>query len=321
MKEGISMKESLKKSKIVFMIGIFLVVLGAISTMFYVNLKNQTTVIAEATVTYVGNQYIVVEDGEEEEYAIKTDQEYNVGDKISFTIKDVKKDSYPKEGTVEKIDTLSKSIKFSINDVVEEENVSEEEQTEQSQETTNNTSSQNQTNSNITNNSTDITTESQTKTAVISYFETLNTNLDTYSQDKSLGESIKSGFVTVVDFLFYGGTIKGKTFNELNSTAKLKVLKIALSIDKKIDQYFPGYKEQISTTGTKIYTNIKSKIVESYLDITTKVCLDSPDVCKAAKSDLADMKASFSLTWDFIKNISGVGLSKLKAWYEVWKTA
>ena len=80
-------------------------------------------------------------------------------------------------------------------------------------------------------------------------------------------------------------------------------------------------KEQTITTGNKIYTNIKTKVVETYLDITTKVCLDSPNVCQAAKSDLADMKASFSLTWDLIKNISGVGLSKLKAWYEVWREA
>lgn len=301
------MKRELKYSKIIMIVIVFLVIIGSISAIFYINLKKQATITAEATVTYVGNNYIVVTDDNKEEYSLQTDREYNIGDKVLFTIKDVKKDSYPKEGTLEKLDTISKTVEFSISDTNETTEL-EPNQAENSSETNTQTSDES------------TSTNEEGATAVVSYFETLNNNLDTYSQNKSLGQTIKDGFVTVVDFLFYDGEIKGYTFDELSATAKLKVLKLAFSIDSKIENYFPGYKEQISETGSKIYTNVKSKAIELYLDITTKVCADNPDTCEVAKEGLSDLKTNFSLTWNFIKDISGVGLSKLKAWYEVWKS-
>lgn len=308
------MGEKVKSGNIFLFVGIFLVIILFIGGLFYYNIKKHASVTIEATVKYVGTGYIVVEDDEKQEYSLETKDDYNVGDQVSFVIKDIKKDSNPKEGTVEKIDTLSKSVEFSIMDP---------EKTD---------SDQNKSTSQDSTSRTDIGSVSETKTNqnsssdtssddVVSYFETLNQNLDTYKQDKSLGQSVKSGFVTVVDFLFYGGTIKGKTFDELSDSAKLKVLKLAFSIDSKIDQYFPGYKEEISKTGSKIYTNVKSKATEAYLNITTKVCENQPDTCIAAKEGLSELKDSFSLTWNFIKDISGVGVSKLKAWYEVWKDA
>lgn len=308
------MGEKSKKNSIILFGFIFLVIIGMLGTLFYANLANQTTTTAEATVTYVGNHYIVVEDDNGEEYSLTTDQEYQVGDKIRFTMKNIKKNSYPKEGTVEKIDTISKSVQFQIDD--SKENTINQEHTES------NSSAEGSSDGagNSVSSSEVIPPNSNSdENGIVAYFEDLNQNLDAYNQDKSLGASVKSGFVTVVDFLFYGQPIKGKTFNELGTMAKLKVLKLALSIDKKIEQYFPGYKEEISATGSKIYTNVKAKVVETYLNITTKVCAEDPDTCAAAKEGLTDLKNSFSLTWNFIKEISGVGLSKLKAWYEVWR--
>ena len=302
------------------MVVVFFVVIGGIATTFYINLKKQSTITTEAIVTYVGNNYIVVSDENDEEYFLQTDRDYNVGDRVLFTMKDIKKDSYPKEGTLEKLDTISKTVEFSISDdssnesnnsTTDTENNSDLNNGEQNQTTSNNSSSNQSQNT--------VVIDEAGELAVVSYFETLNTNLGTYSQNKSLGQTIKSGFVTCVDFLFYGGEIKGYTFDELSVTAKLKVLKLAFSIDSKIENHFPGYKEQISATGNKIYTNVKSKAVELYLDITTKVCENNSDTCEAAKEGLSDLKTNFSLTWDFIKDISGVGVSKLKAWYEVWR--
>ena len=156
---------------------------------------------------------------------------------------------------------------------------------------------------------------------VVSYFQNLNKDLDNYSSDKNLGKDIKKGFVTVVDFLFYEGTINGKTFRSLSTTAKLETLKLFFAIDKKIEDYFPGYKEDISSTGSKIYTDVKSEALKVYMDVTTKVCVDNSDVCKSAKDGLAELKRSFSLTWDYIKDVSEGGISKLKAWYEIWREA
>ena len=123
----------------------------------------------------------------------------------------------------------------------------------------------------------------------------------------------------IVDFLFYDGEIKGRTFYELSNSTKLKVVEIFLKIDSKIDNKFPGYKESISATGNRIYTNVKAKAIGLYLDITTSICSNDPGLCETAKDGLKTLKESFSLTWDFIKEISGVGIDKLRRWYEVWK--
>ena len=124
----------------------------------------------------------------------------------------------------------------------------------------------------------------------------------------------------IVDFLFYEGEIKGRTFDELSNSTKLKVLEIFLKIDNKIDNKFPGYKESITETGSKVYTNVKSKAVSLYLDITASVCASDQELCETAKEDLKNLKESISLTWDFIREITGVGINKLKSWYEVWRS-
>ena len=299
------MEYKVPKKNIVLAVLTFLIIILLISGLFYINIQKHASVTVEATVKYVGDDYIVVEDAMQEEYSLKTTDEYNVGDRVSFIIKDIKKDTEPKEGTVLKIDTVSKSVTFSIMDS------SSDSQEHIETESSNDTIHTENNSENLQN----------TEEDVVQYFQNLDNKMDTYSTDKTLGESIKSGFVTVVDFLFYDGEIYGKTFDELSDSAKLKVLKIALSIDKKIEEYFPTYKEDISGAGSKIYTNVREKVISTYLDITTKVCENHQDLCVSAKEGLSDMKKSFSLTWSMIKELSGVGVSKLKAWYEVWKDA
>lgn len=310
------MDQSIKKRNIIIAVLVFFVIIVGIGATFYINLKKETIVVADAIVTFIGDGYVIVEDENADEYSLKTDQRYQVGDRVSFTMKNIKKDTYPKEGTLKDIDTISKTVQFSIVDSKVEDEVN--------QGNDENTSVDSSNSSDIVpdnghSENADVSTSETSQDDVVAYFEQLNSNLDSYQNDKSLGESIKSGFVTVVDFIFYGGTINGKTFSELSTTAKIRVLQLVFSIDKKIDQYFPGYKEQISATGSKIYTNVKAKALEYYLDITTKICSNDPYNCQSAKEGLADLKSSFSLTWDLIKDLSGIGLSKLKAWYEIWK--
>jgi len=153
--------------------------------------------------------------------------------------------------------------------------------------------------------------EEKSEEDIINYVEDISTN--------STGDKLKSGFIKVVDFLFYNGEIYDKTFSELSNSAKIKIIELALKIDSKIDEYFPGYKESISNTTTKVYTNIKTKLVTLYLDTTVKICNNNPTLCEDAKEGLEELKKNFGLTWDFIKDISGIGLTKLKDWYEVWK--
>lgn len=149
---------------------------------------------------------------------------------------------------------------------------------------------------------------------VVSYFKDAQSKLE----NVNLRESAKENFITIVDFLFYGGTIKGYTFNELSSAAKLQILKIALTIDFYIDTYFPNYKETISKTTNKIYTSIKEKIIEKYLTITTAICKNDQSICEQAKSDFQQMKKSFSITWELVKNLAKSGTTQIKQWYEIY---
>lgn len=130
---------------------------------------------------------------------------------------------------------------------------------------------------------------------------------------------LKNGFVSIVDFIFYDKEIGGYTFKELANEAKLKVMKFALVIDQKIESYFPGYKESISSGVKNVYSNVKGFVVELYLDTVSVICENNESICENAKNDFQFMKKSFGLTWDFIKSFAEAGTDKLKRWYEVFR--
>lgn len=159
-----------------------------------------------------------------------------------------------------------------------------------------------------------VPTDKNADKEVLAYFD----DLDEEFKSSNIKESLKNGFVTVVDFLFYDGKIKGHSFKDLSESAKLKVLSMALYFDGKIDMYFPGYKESISSTTGKIYTSAKDEIVETYLNVASTVCESNEELCKIAKEGFTTLKKNFGLTWNLIKDIAGDGLSKLKNWYEIW---
>ena len=222
-------------------------------------------------------------------------------------MKNVKKGN-PYTGEVIKIDTISRTVAFSIKDEVsvKDETSPKEETSPNKVETT--TGTDNQSTQPIP----PVTTEEQ----LITYLNNFSSEIDNSTDLKT---NIKEKFITIVDFLFYDGKIGNKTFAELSNSTKLKVLELALTIDQKIENKFPGYKESISTNGNRIYTNLKTRALELYLDITTSVCENNSELCDDAKIGLGELKSSFSLTWDFLKEIAGSGLTKLKSWYEVWR--
>lgn len=176
-------------------------------------------------------------------------------------------------------------------------------------------SSNNSSNKNTTSSSSisgNQSTTTRDETAVISYFEEQQSLVTNANQnDMSLIEKVKSGFSTMNQFLFHGGTIKGYTFNELTTTAKLKVVKIALQIDNKIDSVFPNYKDKIKSGAT----NLKNKAIAKYLELTAKICESYPDTCLQARNDFKSMKESFGFTFSMIKDLIKEGSSALKEWY------
>lgn len=153
------------------------------------------------------------------------------------------------------------------------------------------------------------TTEEQ----LVTYFQTENTSIDSLKDEnnQTFREKAKTIFTNTIDFIFYDKEIKGYTFKELTLMTKLKIMKIALTIDNKIDSYFPNYKDQVKST----YSSIKTKLVVLYLSTTSKLCEQvGGQTCTQARSDFKTMKESFGFTFSLIKS----GASNLKVVIEEW---
>ena len=150
--------------------------------------------------------------------------------------------------------------------------------------------------------------EQENSTDPVEYFTNISKTTDK--------NSLKEGFVKIVDFLFYDEPINGKKFSELKDSAKLKILEIAFSIDSKIDYYFPGYKETLSNGTKKIYNDVKIKVTELYIKIVNKICNSNSQLCIDAKKDFESLKESFGLTFEFLKDLGIEGYSKIQDWYE-----
>ena len=210
-------------------------------------------------------------------------------------------------------------------DKIQEENNNQESKDnetpiEDNKELNNNVKEENNQETKPENNTQNNTNQNETKDEVniITYFETQNNSITEgiNQDDRTLRKKVKDAFVTVVDFIFYDKEVKGYTFDELTTNAKLKVISIALSIDNKIDEYFPDYKDVIKDK----YDNIKGKLAVKYLEFTSSLCETvGADTCNQAKEDFNNMKESFSITWQLIKELATNGSTKVKEFYESWR--
>ena len=110
------------------------------------------------------------------------------------------------------------------------------------------------------------TTTIATDEEVVEYIEDVTNEVETLTEEESLSEktkqSLKKAFITLTDFIFYDGTIKGKTFKELSYEAQTKILELYEKLDAKIESVFPNYKEEIKDTSTKTYSKAKEKAKE-----------------------------------------------------------
>lgn len=295
----------MKNKKIVIIVlSIILVVSSFIVTMVLLN--NQKTddtkvVSIYGTITEVGNKYIKLNpvDGEEQVMVLTDDLKYKEGDFIFAKVKGDKAD---------KIELIVSSEKANI--------IIENKTTEVP------TTVETTTKSKTTVTSTTVVTtydDSLNEEVVLSYMETENNNL---KSNFNKGTA-KQYFVSLIDFIFYGGKIKGTTFNELTNSAKEKVIYLALKTDGIIDKNIPGYKETLGNS----YKNAKNQLIVKYTEVSTKVCTEKQDLCAEINRDVADLKNSLNITWDIIYDIyvemikpaGAAGLQKLSDWYKVWK--
>lgn len=89
--------------------------------------------------------------------------------------------------------------------------------------------------------------------------ENITAKKEITSQDE---RKLKNTFITLTDFIFYDGEIKGKKFSDLTNDTKEKILDVYNKIDTKIEARFPNYQEKIKSTSKKVYTNIREKTVD-----------------------------------------------------------
>ena len=341
----------MSKKKIIFIIVIFVLFIAALIGIYFFLLKDENLHIT-GTVLVSGDNYILLET-EDGDYLVEKTGNYQVGDEVEITYKksSLKENTSPKEITAQE-DKLIQASSMNIEDeTIDDEEDIEENSSSNTPSSNNNSGTTNKNNNNTsnnssnnssnhssnnssnnatnTNNSSNNTSQNTTSNSganntstemtrsadeeVLSYVNTIQANAN-----NGITDTLKSGFITIVDFLFYDGKIAGHTFSELTTSAKLEVLKAALWVDDKIDSVFPGYKETISNGANKVYTNVKNKIVSTYLDITTSICSSHSDLCESAKEDFQSLKQSFGFTWDMIKGLASSGLDKLKSWYEIW---
>lgn len=310
------LKRNIKNIIIVILSILFI---GACITIFYLlnNKRIETVKEITGTVIIADTEYLIIESNKENYLISNIKGSYDVGDKVKFKFLTSKFDSdkSPKEIIINDEELIEKNIN-------EESNNKDDKVPNKDNNTTNDKENNNVTNSSNQNNT---TTKPNNNPAISEKVEDADTTVLNYMNDlememnkPSIGETVKNGFITVIDFLFYNGTIKGYKFSELTNSAKLKVISVALYLDSKIDKYFPDYKESITKTTKKIYTSVKENAITLYLNITNEVCSTNSEICTSAKDGFQSLKKNFGLTFDLIKEIAGDGITNLKNWYEIW---
>lgn len=153
--------------------------------------------------------------------------------------------------------------------------------------------------------------------------DTLN-SINKESSSSNFSDKAKATFISIVDFLFYDGTIKGVTFNELTDEGKQKVLELANKIDVKLEEKVPGYKEKISSTTSNAY-NKASEIIKngaSSLNSFAKEKLGDENYNSIidAKDELVKYsKNALNLVGNTGSKIFSNTKDKLNEWYQNFK--
>lgn len=152
---------------------------------------------------------------------------------------------------------------------------------------------------------------------------TLN-NIEKSTRDENFKDKASSTFISIVDFLFYDGTIKGVTFDELTEKGKEKVLEISSKIDVKLEEKCPGYKEKISNSTSKAYQKASEIIKKSAKNINDFAKSALGDENYQAIIDAKDELVKYSK--ESLNYVTGAGSKvfnntkeKLNEWYQNFK--
>ena len=130
--------------------------------------------------------------------------------------------------------------------------------------------------------------------------------------DETIANKLKTRINILSEFLFNNGKINGFTLEQVSDDVKLKLNKIMLNIDDKVEERFPKYKNNIKDG----YEEIKANATIKYLEVLDKVCnQDREYLCNEAKRDFNKMKDSFKLTFSLIKDLAIKGKNNLLEYF------
>lgn len=181
--------------------------------------------------------------------------------------------------------------------------------------------------------------KASTETEVVSYIESVDQEVlelsKTGASDKHIKEQLEDTFITLTDFIFYGGVIKGVTFQELTDSAKAEVLSLYESIDSKIESSFPNYKENIKSTAKKSYhtaltlakelkesilTSYKEKVLEEqYNNVVNNYEEDKNNFQEAYSPYVEKGKEAIDKAYGKGKEFFAQTKDKLGSWYQNFK--
>lgn len=149
-------------------------------------------------------------------------------------------------------------------------------------------------------------------------------NIEESAQDENFKDKASSTFISIVDFLFYDGTIKGISFDELTEKGKEKVLEISSKIDVKLEEKCPGYKEKISNSTSKAYQKASEIIKKGAKNINDFAKSALGDENYQAIIDAKDELVKYSK--ESLNYVTGAGSKvfnntkeKLNEWYQNFK--
>ena len=153
---------------------------------------------------------------------------------------------------------------------------------------------------------------------LVQYVEDVNEEIDNVNDKNTL----KNTFITLTDFIFYDGEIKGKKFSELKDDSKEEILVLYEKIDMKIESKFPNYKENISDSGKKTYNNVKDKVTELRDKFKTEHS-DIYDQYEEGKNNMSDVYSEYE---PYIeegkeksKEVYNKAKDKVSSWYKEYK--
>lgn len=153
--------------------------------------------------------------------------------------------------------------------------------------------------------------------------DTLN-SINKESSSSNFSDKAKATFISIVDFLFYDGTIKGVTFNELTDEGKQKVLELANKIDVKLEEKVPGYKEKIYSTTSNAYNKASEIIKKGAISLNNfakeKLGDENYNSIIDAKDELVKYsKNALNLVGNTGSKIFSSTKDKLNDWYQNFK--